>query len=118
MTQSTDTPIPMPERVWVEEFETPPNQRVIISSMAWPKQHPGITGTEYVRADLVPQWQPIKTAPRDGTDVLLWWPHWYGIPMPGWFDHSYWSTHGELDDPNGPGPTHWMPLPAPPVSHD
>jgi len=28
---------------------------------------------EYIRADLVPQWQPIVTAPMDGTQILGAW---------------------------------------------
>ncbi len=69
-------------------------------------------------------WQPIETAPRDGTPVLLVD---YSLGDPGdppGFDVfvGYWS-----DDAHNRGwtcayynvrthdPDHWMPLPAPPV---
>lgn len=32
----------------------------------------GVDPTKYIRADLVPQWHPIETAPKDGTAVDLW----------------------------------------------
>jgi hypothetical protein len=80
------------------------------------------------------EWQPIETAPKDGTWVLLsgggidygWGggtiptavvgqytdylnggtkkPHWQFA----WYDGGYYGEYLE--------PTHWMPLPAPPVS--
>lgn len=63
-------------------------------------------------------WQPIETAPRDGTYVDVWdtsngrttdvkwdhgaWKEWtFGFESPGFV---------EID----PQPTHWMPRPAPP----
>lgn len=74
-------------------------------------------------------WQPIETAPRDGTRILLWdarkeiatsgyWQHDIGghIPdscEPPW---SFWTpdNHG-LDDwfDDVRGPSHWMPLHPP-----
>lgn len=61
-----------------------------------------------------PEWKPIESAPK-GVKVLLYWPeHISGkyhqmrlVPMMR-VDFA-WSTPHRL-------PTHWMPLPAPPVN--
>jgi hypothetical protein len=70
------------------------------------------------------EWQPIETAPKDGTRILGYdatdaddtQPQivcWLGIPdKPGWyitFDHT--PCNGDVWKP----PTHWMPLPQPPL---
>lgn len=74
-----------------------------------------------------PAWQPIETAPRDGTDVLLtvigddgygeidvgsWGfiekSDWDGSDVIGWL-----SNYGRIEEP-----THWMPLPALPYAAD
>ena len=71
-------------------------------------------------------WQPIETAPKDGTIVDLWV---YGDRC----TNCFWCTGEEFDDEDytphwrqqyseaaGPSfgldaePTHWMPLPPPP----
>jgi hypothetical protein len=76
-------------------------------------------------------WQPIKTAPKDGTEFIAWGyyngtidsmpsgPTWTGLRW--WVDHQYpkgiWSQ--TLPGPMRSGsfhPTHWMPLPAPPTN--
>jgi hypothetical protein len=61
--------------------------------------------------DLVPHWQPIDTAPRDGTRVLMCGP--LDRMAVGWFNDDCdgramwdWDADGV--------PTDWMPLPAPP----
>jgi hypothetical protein len=74
------------------------------------------------------EWQNIETAPKDGVLILL-----YGtsIVAPGVFSLGEWhfwegpiadndngNTVGEMNGwTRGYGPTHWMPLPAPPT-HD
>ena len=76
------------------------------------------------------EWQPIETAPKEGTDVILsWW-------TLGSSDRKRIVQAGRFDKDNGDGeyhsetwascfwdgwdtpptPTHWMPLPAPPSS--
>lgn len=61
-----------------------------------------------------PEWQPISTAPRDGTPVLVYAP--YGG---GFITQSYWKAmpnngHMWVVDCGEICPTHWMPLPSPP----
>ncbi|WCS27286.1 DUF551 domain-containing protein [Methylobacterium sp. NMS14P] len=85
-------------------------------------------------------WQPIATAPKDGTDVLLYaaaWDWTWGVQM-GRFEQGQWFTgegsvdendagfdpDAEVDEDVDPdelknfGPTHWMPIPEPPASCD
>jgi hypothetical protein len=64
-------------------------------------------------------WQPIETAPRDGTQVLLIARYPTNV---AWSDqyHSWWYTRAVTEDvhwarwPHSFLPTHWRPLPAPP----
>lgn len=76
-----------------------------------------------VRTDTVSvsQWQPIESAPKDGTDVVLFWPGYgNGVTVGFYLDNSNtahpwagWSVHsGQLARYGQP--TCWQPLPAPP----
>lgn len=80
---------------------------------------------------LAPQWQPIETAPKDGTPILAWNEK-YGARETRWELYREgslafsWSQEGKGPDgawrwaepQNNWGsswaPTHWMPLPAAP----
>jgi hypothetical protein len=64
------------------------------------------------------EWRPIETAPRDGTEVLLYTTAFNGewIVVQG----AYFSSPKQIDDGwetafgfHGE-PTHWQPLPPPP----
>jgi hypothetical protein len=72
-------------------------------------------------------WRPIETAPKDGTDILLYVQE--EITSGSWSerksfdgrDISCW-VYAELDEhgcgccsDKGEPPTHWMPLPDPPL---
>jgi hypothetical protein len=59
-------------------------------------------------------WRDIATAPKDVT-VLLWWPHWHRYPCIGRFVRNRWESEIAVSD-DGPAPTHWLPLPAPPLA--
>ena len=76
------------------------------------------------------EWQPIETAPKDFTPVLLWWIFPIGKPgiqLARWtcWTHAH-SSKWHAECPNGQDcraawlyntagfPTHWMPLPAAP----
>ena len=67
------------------------------------------------RADLVQKWQPIETAPTDGSVIMAgYW------RAEGWFCSLYDAEVDAFDADNhgfsrNVAPlTHWMPLPAPP----
>ena len=70
--------------------------------------------SEKLRADLSPQWQPIETAPKDGTWVLIWC-GWVGHPRSSAFEHGSWQNLPWVANSKDYNPTHWMPLPAPPA---
>src|SRR5574343_24650 len=69
-------------------------------------------------ADPVPvcQWREIATAPKDGTRVLVMWVYWSADPFVAYFKHGRWYGEVALSECSDDGPTHWMPLPAPPVA--
>ncbi len=63
------------------------------------------------------RWQPIETAPKDGTEVVLW----CGQPVCGRISTDHLdperTPQGWTMDVTWPGmiePTHWMPLPSAP----
>ena len=74
------------------------------------------------------EWQPIETAPKDGTSVIVYNGKyvteacWLDQPdddgHTGWCESGFcfggilYDLHNEMDD----DPTHWMPLPKPPES--
>lgn len=66
------------------------------------------------------EWQPIATAPRDGTEVLLWGacrPRNSGTRYAGDANVGWWSVYGWHTRVAGEVcmATHWQPLPAPPT---
>lgn len=79
--------------------------------------------TELASRQQAPAWQPIKTAPRDGANILLAWGQdgvSQGHYVPGlqgthpWKfidtnDGITWIINHAVDGPAGP--THWMPMP-------
>ena len=75
---------------------------------------------ERLKADAgLSEWQPIETAPKDGTDILVMtgetmhvvrWINIHG-------DFDYWAVDDNKHGPftlRGKAPTNWMPLPDPP----
>jgi len=58
---------------------------------------------KYTRSDTISTWRPIKEAPKDGTEVLLYWSYLYDgdtYPTTGYEIASYvdgeWNTNSDL----------------------
>ncbi len=73
------------------------------------------------------EWQPIKTAPKDGTDILACEPvdGLYMMSVCCWQDAEFWDPKNQrkkirkgwmIAGADETYPTHWMPLPPPPSS--
>jgi hypothetical protein len=63
------------------------------------------------------QWTPTRTPPPAYERVLLWWPCWCDLrPVVGYLDglDSRWVAREAISREGDP-PTHWMPLPKPPI---
>lgn len=74
-------------------------------------------------------WQPIETAPKDGSRILLFiprqssrfYPGWGGYPLIGQWQNNeestdgYWAYSVNERKPLKRQPTLWMPLAAPPI---
>ena len=73
-------------------------------------------------------WQPIDTAPKDGTYILLGWPRKHGpesgiVLIGAWLNiesadvnepEGWWGWNDYLGFAKVAFMTHWMPLPEPP----
>ena len=86
------------------------------------KFHRGFT-VEQIRAEAQEEsrpappldWQPIETAPKDGSRIVVWVGR-YGAVIARWLRETagtpcWW---GQVSQGVAVQPTHWMPLPAPP----
>lgn len=73
------------------------------------------------------QWQPIETAPKDGSYLLVsnghgvWVARFKSVYQSGWKPPSPWQSmmlnHAHIPSAKRNGsPTHWMPLPTPPIA--
>lgn len=70
----------------------------------------------------VTEWQPIETAPKDGTSILGY--DGLGIAIMEWWEPDQealddgatasWCSHSNTEEEFIEAPTHWMPLPASP----
>lgn len=69
-------------------------------------------------------WQPIETAPKDGTQILAWFGVLIGVRQVAWEETRCGLTIWAVDDGkfgpyalrgySDPFPTKWRPLPKPP----
>lgn len=93
------------------EVKTDPHQRSEVNTM---------------KEDVGTGWRDIESAPRDGSEILVF----EATPTGPFMRVGYWEEHGEDIDTGRPSsgwseaddgyvgfinPTHWMPLPAPPT---
>ena len=107
-------------------------KREVIDYIAgpWSKDQPeneGFVGAiaatvDYLfRRNLIPQWQPIETAPRDGTPVIVMRDGINGASVRSAFclgTIDYWYNFPKKTTMAWK-PTHWMPLsPSPPESEE
>lgn len=61
------------------------------------------------------EWQPIETAPDDGTPMLVTWPCTSGADVTVATKIEVWRDYYSGDHLAAQErPTHWMPLPEPP----
>jgi len=66
----------------------------------------------------LPKWEPIDSAPKDSTSIVLFIPDYGDEIVMGWSDDGKtWEIEEGLEfkvEDDWHYPTHWMPLPQPP----
>lgn len=102
-----------PERIWACGY----NEEWVWG--AWDLSNDGMGDVEYIRADLIPQWQPIETAPKDSIPILVW--DEYYLMRIAIFDEKFNGFHTDAPcvedvDRLMLNPTYWMPLPELPTT--
>ena len=61
------------------------------------------------------EWQPIETAPKDGSKILAFEYYWVGYPFVCYWYKSRWVFHCPGTSLVEMNPDYWMPLPEPPA---
>ena len=64
-----------------------------------------------------PKWQPIESAPKDGTRIIVGYGKQSGFPVQIVFynkTYNFWSHYGDAVFGLENNATHWMPIPKPP----
>ena len=59
------------------------------------------------------EWQPIETAPKDGTRIILFGDKYWPNPITSAKWHGTMWIGGPYDNASVNNPTHWMPFEAP-----
>lgn len=76
----------------------------------------------FLKEESMNEWQPIETAPKDGTIVLLWSPDWSVPTVAMWnaqYDEPYWQPLEEvISNIEGAieGAKYWFKYPTPPIT--
>jgi len=74
----------------------------------------GITIKEaWEEPNIVWDWQPMETAPKDGETILIW-DEGYGCPMPAFYECTFEDLWLQFGCREVLKPFAWMPLPDPP----
>lgn len=60
-------------------------------------------------------WKPIETAPKDGTEILLYEPGPAYVQMGYWVRDGWLMVDAQCGGESSATPTHWLPIPEPPV---
>ena len=104
--------------------EMPQDETAALEALEWLEEHCWVDEPaeevarsmfKLIRADVAPtsQWRDISSAPKDGTQILLYQPQFDTITTGNWMKEdssicpNEWFPLSEA--------THWQPLPAPPT---
>ncbi len=91
------------------------------AALASPEEVPAFIKDQFDRLRNERQWQPMETAPKDGTVIVVGHARQSNFPVKIVFFnkiHKYWSHYGSAELGLERNATHWMPLPEAPKHQD